>query len=55
MCFMCRRKKNIELEEMDEKFGGTARTTTLEDNKIDEDRTSAVEVIRLESKSDKAI
>lgn len=46
--------KNIEHEEMDEKFGATARITTLED-KIEEDRTSAVEVIRLKSKTKKAI
>lgn len=43
--------KNVELEDMDEKFGVTARNTLLED-KIEEDvGTPAVEIIRLESKT----
>jgi hypothetical protein len=46
--------KNIELEELDEKFGVTARHITLED-KIEEERTPTVEIIRLESKTKRAI
>lgn len=44
----------IELEEMDEKFGVAARHTTLKDE-INEEDIPAVEIIRLESKTNKAI
>lgn len=46
--------RNIELEEMDEKFGVTAGNTSLED-KIEEERRPTVEIIRLQSKTNKAI